>query len=187
MRDFLFSDIAATDGLANLPDNPELAIAAGTRLCVNLLQRLQDQFGRMAIRSARRSCEINALGAMLQASGKKGYNCAANEENYASHIRDRRDGEDRMGATACVPALVDAFPGGEGWRKLAWWIHDHLPYSRLEFFPTLWAFNIRWREQPERRIDSYAAPPGCLTKTGMMGHSDGHEAEWAGIERATGK
>ena len=186
MRDFLFSDIAAIHGLANVPDNPELAVAAGTRLCVDLLQPLQDQFGRIAIRSAYRSCEVNALGAMLQASGKKGYNCAANEANYASHIWDRRDGEGRMGATACVvvPAFVDAFPGEGEWRKLAWWIHDHLPYSRLEFFPTLWAFNIQWREQAERRIDSYAAPRGCLTKTGMTGHGDRHEAEWAGIEVA---
>ena len=29
MRDFLFSEIAAIEGLPNLPDDPELAIAAG--------------------------------------------------------------------------------------------------------------------------------------------------------------
>ena len=33
MRDFLFSDIAAIHGLSNVPDDPDLAIAAGTRLC----------------------------------------------------------------------------------------------------------------------------------------------------------
>jgi len=32
MRDFLFSEIAAIEGLSNLPDDPELAIAAGRAL-----------------------------------------------------------------------------------------------------------------------------------------------------------
>jgi hypothetical protein len=31
MRDFLFSDIAAVHGLSNVPDDPDLAIAAGSR------------------------------------------------------------------------------------------------------------------------------------------------------------
>lgn len=181
LRDFLFSDIAAIHGLANVPDDPDLAIEAGKRLCGDLLEPLQYAFGRIAIRSAYRSCEVNALG------NAKGYNCAANEKNYAGHIWDRRDAAGRMGATACivVPAFVDAFAGEESaWTKLAWWIHDHLPYASLEFFPTLWAFNIQWREQPERRIDSYVAPRGCLTRPGMANHGGRHDAEWAGIERA---
>ena len=72
MRDFLFSDIAAIHGLANVPDDPDLAIAAGTRLCEDLLEPLQQTFGRLAIRSAYRSCAVNALG------NAKGYNCARN-------------------------------------------------------------------------------------------------------------
>lgn len=44
MRDFLFSDIASIHGLANVPDDPDLAIAAGTRLCEELLEPLQDVF-----------------------------------------------------------------------------------------------------------------------------------------------
>src|SRR5262249_3116856 len=47
MRDFLFSEIAAIEGLSNLPDDPELAIAAGRGLCENLLEPLQATFGRM--------------------------------------------------------------------------------------------------------------------------------------------
>ena len=62
MRDFLFSDIAAIHGLPNVPDDPDLAIRAGTRLCEDLLEPLQDRFGRIAIRSAYRSCEVNGLG-----------------------------------------------------------------------------------------------------------------------------
>lgn len=70
MRNFLFSDIAANHGLTNVPGDPELAISAGTRLCEELLEPLQDRFGRSAIKSAYRSCEANALG------NERGCNCA---------------------------------------------------------------------------------------------------------------
>ena len=91
-----------------------------------------------------------------------------------------------MGATACVvvPAFWDAFQAEGDWRKLAWWIHDHLPYSSLYFFPKFWAVNIAWREEPERRIDSYTYPKGCLTKPGMPNALGSHEQDWAGIEEA---
>ena len=158
MRDFLFSDIAAVHGLNNVPDDPDLAITAGSRLCEELLEPLQDRFGRIAVRSAFRSCEVNGLGNEMQAAGKNGYNCASNEANFAGHIWDRRNAKGRMGATACVviPAFWDAFQAEGDWRKLAWWIHDHLPYHSLEFFPTNWAFNIGWRENPVRSIYSFA-------------------------------
>ena len=179
MRDFLFSDIAAIHGLSNVPDDPDLAIAAGSRLCEELLEPLQDQFGRLAIRSAYRSCAVNQFG------NENGWGCARNEANYADHIWDRRDAEGRMGATACVlaPAFWDAFQEEGEWQKLAWWIHDHLPYSTLYFFPKMWAFNIQWREEPERRIDSYVKPKGCLTKPGMPNNEGSHESEWQGIEK----
>lgn len=176
MRDFLFSDIAAVHGLTNIPDDPKLAIAAASRLCEELLEPLQETFGRLTIRSAYRSAEVNGLG------NSKGYSCSTNEANYAAHIWDVRDGDGCMGAMACVvvPSIWDRFhhqPGG--WQRLAWWIHDHLPYSSLYFFPKYWAFNIGWHERPERRIDSYVEPVGCLTKPGMPNHDAGHEAEWA--------
>jgi hypothetical protein len=174
MRDFLFSDIAAVNGFLNMPDDPELAVAAGTRLCEELLEPLQRQFGRVAIRSAYRSAEVNAFG------NAHGLSCASNEANRAAHIWDMRDAEGRMGATACVvlPAFWDRFQAPGDWQKLAWWIHDHLPYSSLYFFPRMWAVNINWREDPLRRIDSYAAPKGCLTRRGMPSHDGSHRAEW---------
>ena len=183
MRDFLFSDIAAMHGLANVPDDPELAIASGTRLCEELLEPLQDRFGRLAIRSAYRSCEVNSLG------NERGFNCARNEANYAGHIWDRRDANGHMGATACVviPAFWDAFQQDGDWQKLAWWIHDQLPYSSLCFFPKFWAVNITWNEKPERRIDSYTAPKGCLTKPGMANHEGSHRCVWKDLEEAFGK
>ena len=60
---------------------------------------------------------------------------------------------------------------------MAWWIHDKLPYSELQFFPKLGAFNIGWHERPRRRITSFAAPRGLLTKPGMPNH-DGDHSEW---------
>ncbi len=85
----------------------------------------------------------------MQMAGKTGYTCASNEANYASHIWDRRGSDGFMGATACVvvPAFWDRFQNEGDWQKLAWWIHDHLPYSSLYFFPRLWAFNISWHER----------------------------------------
>lgn len=183
MRDFLHSEIASIHGFTNVPDDPELAVAAGTKLCEDVLEPLQDAFGRIAVRSAYRSVEVNGFGSQAMAERKAGYNCAANESNNAGHIWDRRDGDGLMGATACVvvPRFWDRFQAPGDWQKMAWWIHDHLPYSSLQFFPRYWAFNISWHERPVRRIDSFVQPNGCLTKPGMANHQGSHEAEWRGI------
>jgi hypothetical protein len=172
MRDFLYSEIAAVHGISNVPDDPDLAIAAGRRLCEELLEPLQAVFGRVAIRSAYRSVVLNAYG------NAHGYNCARNERNYARHIWDRRDAAGCMGAVACVvlPWMVDRMEAGVSWQALAWWIHDTLPYSELQFFPKLCAFNIGWHERPKRTIYSYIAPLGYLTRPGFANHGGGHAA-----------
>lgn len=179
MRDFLYSEISNLHGLPNIPDDPDLAIEAGTRLCEELLEPLNETFGRIAIRSAYRSPTVNAFG------NKHGLNCASNEANYADHIWDRRDAAGRMGATACIviPWFADRYEAGADWRRMAWWIHDHLNYSSLFFFRTRAAFNIQWREEPARRIDSYVEPKGCLTRPGMENHSGDHSAAYAGFPR----
>lgn len=173
MRDFLYSEISAFHGIPNIPDDPDLAVETGKRLCEEVLEPLQATFGRLAIRSAYRSCEVNGFG------NERGLNCARNEANYADHIWDRRDADGCMGATACivVPWFADRYEQGADWRAMAWWIHDHLPYSTLCFFPRLAAFNIQWHERPKRRIDSFVEPKGCLTKPGMDNHEGSH-ADW---------
>lgn len=180
MRDFLYSDIAAIHGLANIPDDPDLAIAAGKRLCEELLEPLQERFGRLAIRSSYRSSTVNDFG------NKNKYNCASNEANAGGHIWDLRDKHGNLGATACIviPSFWDQYQGEGEWQKLAWWIHDHLPYSEMFFFPKLWAFNLTWNESPVRRIDSYTRPVGCLTKPGMANNGTSHSDDWQGIEKA---
>ena len=40
LRDFLHSEIAALAGIANIPDDPALAIEAGRHLCAELLEPL---------------------------------------------------------------------------------------------------------------------------------------------------
>ena len=174
-RDFLYSEIAAMHGMRNVPDNPDLAIRVGRELCDQLLEPLQQQFGSIAIRSAFRSCAVNEFG------NEKKLNCASNASNYAGHIWDMPDENGHHGATACIvlPWFAERYAQGMDWRAMAWWIHDHLPYSSLYFFPKLAAFNIGWHERPLRRIDSYIAPRGCLTRPGMDNHEGTHEAWYA--------
>ena len=177
MRDFLHSEIANLYGMPNIPDDPDLAIEVGKRLCEELLEPIHARFGRLAIRSAYRSCSVNEFG------NAHGHNCARNESNYGAHIWDRVDANGRKGAMACVvaPRFADYFDKTGNWQAMAWWIHDHLPYSTLYFYPLLGAFNIQWHEAPERRIDSYVAPKGTLTKPGMGNHDGSHADAYAAL------
>ena len=182
MRDFLYSEISNIHGISNIPDDPDLAIEAGRMLCTELLEPLQATFGRIAIRSAYRSPSLNHFG------NKNKLNCSCNKANYAAHIWDKLDGNGCMGATACIilPWFADRYEAGEAeWQSLAWYIHDNLPYSNLCFFPKLAAFNIRWHERPERRIDSYIAQKGCLTKPGMANHEGNHSEHYKGFPALT--
>jgi len=160
MREFLYSETANLHGIPNIPDDPDLAIEVGQRLCEDLLEPLNATFGRIAVRSSFRSAELN------QFCNEHGYNCSKNEANYARHIWDRVDADGLKGATACiaVPWFTDRYEQGEDWRALAYWIHDHLPYSALQFFPALCAFNISWHEKPKKTVYSFIKPKGYLLR-----------------------
>ncbi len=164
MRDFLYSEIGNFFGRPNIPDDPDLAIAAGTKLCTELLDPIVETFGPIAVRSSYRSPELNHFGA----TEVKPQKCAANPSNYAHHIWDRRDAKGRMGACACIaiPWFADLYEAGRDWRDLAWWVHDHLDYSSMWFFPRLAAFNLTWREEPARSIDGYMPRRICLLRAG---------------------
>ncbi|MBW4442278.1 MAG: peptidase M15 [Plectolyngbya sp. WJT66-NPBG17] len=182
MREFLYSEISQIEGIPNIPDNPELAIAAGKELCENVLEPIQDTLGRISIRSAYRSCAVNGKGAENQNQ----YNCSSNEANYARHIWDVRDKKSFMGATACivVPSFIPYYEQTHDWTALAWWIHDYIDaYSEMEFFSRYAAFNISWHEDPDqpKKIYSYIENPhtgkksGYLTKEGMENFPGSHE------------
>ena len=152
-RDFLHSEIADFYRIPNIPDDPDLAIEVGRRLCAQLLEPLEATFGRLHIRSGYRSPEVNRFGNenRSQLLDQRSHCCR-------SHMGSARiDG--CMGAAVCivVPWMVDRYGDESDWQRLAWWIHDHLPYASLCFFPKLWAFNIQWHERPKRIIQSYVA------------------------------
>nr|WP_228041124.1 hypothetical protein [Nodosilinea sp. LEGE 07088] len=175
MRDFLYSEISNFYNIPNVPHNPELAVQAGQRLCEELLEPLQEVFGRISIRSAYRSPEVNQFG------NEKQLGCANNQANAARHIWDMPDDQGYMGATACivVNSYLDQYEQTGDFRPLAWWIHDHLPYSEMVFFPKLCAFNLNWHERPQRIIKSWIElNGGYLTKPGMENHSGNHRDEY---------
>ncbi|MDP1594544.1 MAG: hypothetical protein Q8L80_09935 [Gallionella sp.] len=172
MRDFLYSEISHFHGIKNIPENPELAEEVGKRLCEELLEPLNATFGRIAVRSAYRSSAVNQYG------NENKLNCASNEANYAHHIWDVKDAEGKMGATACVviPWFMDKYAAGADWRSLAYWIHDHLPYSELEFFDGkgMCSFNISWHAKPKKTITSFMTPRTLFKN----GYEENGFADW---------
>lgn len=158
LRDFLFSEISAFHGIPNVPDHPDLLIAAGSALAQNLLDPLVETFGPIAIRAGYRSPTLNKYG------NDNKLNCSRNAVNAASRLWDQRDTAGNMGAcvTVVVPWFADQYDQGRDWRDLAYWVHDHLDYHEQYYFPKLAALNLTWRENPDKRILSYIAPRGKL-------------------------
>jgi hypothetical protein len=130
---------------------------------------MQATFGRIAIRSAYRAAAVTQFG------NERGEGASV-KSNSACHVWDRLDEYGFKGAAACIviPWFADCYADGADWRAMAWWIHDHLPYSHMEFYPKLCAFNLQWHEKPVRRIDSFIIPRGCLTKPEMQNHDEDH-------------
>lgn len=74
------------------------------------------------------------------------------------------------------------------WQALAWWIHDIIPaYSSMEFYPKLAALNITWHENPEKKIYSYVAPKGWLTKLGWANQNEDHAELYEAFIQSTSK
>jgi len=141
-RDFLHSEIATACGIINKPDNLDLAIETGSRLCVELLEPLQEGFGPIRIRSGYRSAALNAFG------HKHHLNCASNKKNYAAHIWDRLDEEGRKGASACVviPSLLGIKSTSDSAEKtIAVWARKHPSCDHIRFFKQPATFNIGWK------------------------------------------
>lgn len=161
MRDFMYSEISGFHGLPNIPENPDLVIENGKAFCTSLLDPLEQTFGRVAVRSGYRAPDLNRYG------NENRLNCARNDNPLECHIWDRGVGDAAIaGASVVIPWFADRYAEGRDWRDLAWWIHDHLPYSEMWFFPKLAAFNLVWRPKPLRTISSYIAPRGTLLKAG---------------------
>ncbi|MCQ0093642.1 hypothetical protein [Roseovarius sp. M141] len=161
MRDFLYSEIGSIHGIPNIPDRPDIAIEHGRALCQTLLDPLQETFGRIAIRSGYRSAVLNRFG------NENGLNCARNAANQGSHIWDGIGAAPGACTSLVIPWFADQYDRGRDWRDLAWWLHDHLEYSEIYFFPKLCAMNLTWSMKPLRTISSYIAPRGLLLRAGV--------------------
>ncbi len=161
MRDFMYSEISGFHGRQNIPENPDLTLENGRAFCTQLLDPLEETFGRVAVRSGYRSPSLNRYG------NENKLNCARNDNPLECHIWDRAAGAEAIAGTSIViPWFADRYRQGRDWRDLAWWLHDHLPYSDIWFFPKLAAFNLVWRAQPLRTISSYIDPRGTLLRAG---------------------
>lgn len=140
MRQFLYSEIAVAFGVVNIPDNVQLAIEAGTKLCELVLEPIVAEFGSIVVRSGFRSAKLNALG------HAHGLNCASNERNYARHIWDHPDAKGNMGAVACIviPAFNDGTAKFTTQQELKTHLLDRLPCHRIKFFAKDNALNVGW-------------------------------------------
>lgn len=166
MREFLYSEIAVHYGLRNVPETErmDIAIQTGSQLCQLLLEPIQQQFGRIHVRSGYRSREVNAKGVGA-------HNCAANNDGF--HTWDHPSQKNGIGATACisVPRVSRAILSGKTpYEAMAWWIHDHLPeWGHVEFFATPEhsdevCFNIGWQEIPQKTMTTWRGGRGSLLK-----------------------
>lgn len=168
MRDMLYSEVGNVCGVPNIPEDLDLAIFAGERLCRLVLEPLRRAFGHIAIRSAYRSPSLNAHCNKLHEQGVPESWCTCNEDNAAQHIWDARDAKGFLGAAATIviPAYIDHYERSGDWQSLGWWIRDNLEhYAEVQFFRRLCAFNIRWYEGPSTKSIGYLDPPTRITLT----------------------
>jgi len=186
MREMLYSEVSNIHGIPNIPDDPELALAAGRRLCEEFLEPLHERFGRVVVRSAYRSARLNGYCHERMLAGDAACWCTDNDMNAARHIWDRRDADGMLGATATVviPAYLDHYDRTGDFRPLAWWIRDHLPgHADIYFFKRLCAFNIRWYEGSSEQAIWRLDPPlrELLVSHGHHDFDGDHSALYAGI------
>ena len=105
LREFLYSETAIAHSLVNVPDDLDTAVQAGKGLCENVLEPIQQRWGKIHIRSGYRSSEVNQIGNINK------HNCASNAANHGAHIWDVRDSQEFIGATAClvIPVYLNYF------------------------------------------------------------------------------
>jgi hypothetical protein len=178
MREFLYSEVAISHGVLNVPDDVKKAVATGSKLCEHLLEPLQEAFGRIHVRSGYRSRAVNQAG-----SKKK---CAVDNDGF--HTWDHPHDKYGMGATACIsiPSLSKKILANEvEYQAIAWWIIDHLPeWGFIEFFappPGIAyadevCFNLGWNEKPMRSITTWRGGKRNLHE--MIPNADVRKAMW---------
>jgi hypothetical protein len=142
MREFLYSEIANFYQISNLPHDPPAIIAAGEKLAQELLEPLQQKYGRLHIRSGYRSPALNLEG------NRRGLGCKSNDKNWGRKIWGY-DREGYLGAMACVviPSFQSEYERTGDMSPVANWINANLNPSELIFFKKQGAVNLGWREK----------------------------------------
>lgn len=186
MREMLYSEVSNVHGVPNIPEEPDLAIEVGRKLCEEVLEPLHERFGHVGIRSAYRSPRLNGYCHERFKTGDSACWCTDNEANAARHIWDRRDSAGHLGATATIfiPSYLAHYERTGDYKPLAWWIRDNLSgYAEVFFFRPLCAFNIRWYEGPSEKAITFLDPPvrELLTKRGEANFEGDHSAFYAHI------
>lgn len=149
MREFMYSEIGNFYKIPNIPHDPPAIIAAGEKLAQELLEPLQNKFGRLHIRSGYRSPALNLEGS------KRGLGCKANDKNWGRKIWGF-DQDGHLGAMACVviPTFQERYERTGGTYALADWIRANLSYSELIFFKKQGAFNIGWSNSSSIKVNN---------------------------------
>ncbi|GAB1363414.1 hypothetical protein MASR1M32_26500 [Rhodobacter sp.] len=65
-----------------------------------------------------------------------------------------------------IPWFADQYDRGRDWQDLAWWLYDTLTFHAIFFFPKRAAFNLTWRQAPERKISSWIGPQRVILRAG---------------------
>ncbi|MFI4987787.1 MAG: peptidase M15 [Alphaproteobacteria bacterium] len=186
MREMLYSEVANFHGMPNIPDDPDLAIAAGEKLCRLVLEPMRRGLGHITIRSAYRSPSVNGFCNERLKAGDLAYFCGENDFNRARHIWDQRDAAGFLGATVSlvVPGYLAHYERTGDYRALGWWIRDHIEhYAEVAFYPWQCAFNIRWYEGPSDQSISHwsEGTRTLLTNAAMTNFPGGHADAYRSI------
>ena len=147
MRDFLHSEIASFYGIPNIPDDPDLAIEAGSRP-LRRVPRAAPARGSAASRSARPTARPRSTTSATSTSSTADRTSPTTPatSGIGATPAARSAPARRSSSTPSSPTIERT----GHWEALAWWIHDHLPYDDIEFFPKFAAFNSR--------LEGYARP-----------------------------
>ena len=128
MREFLYSEIGNIHRIPNIPERPDLALERGRAFCTELLDPLEETFGRVAVRSGYRAPGLNRFG------NENRLNCARNTYPQECHIWDI-EAVPVAGASIVLPWFADQFEAGRDWRDLA--ARSHRLFRNLVLSKTL--------------------------------------------------
>lgn len=161
LRDFLFSTDAATLGLSNFPEYPEIVIKAGRALSAKVLEPVLEKFGRFAITFGYQSREVLELGWSQEKRDKKG-------RNSNPHQWDRKSfGEDVYCRVDILPFCV--VDGEVSRHDFGYWMMHNLDIDLLMQWTHSNGYCISISPKPRRIWLEWGVGPGVPRCKFFMG------------------